>query len=1053
MKAYKRDASRAIKKSIGRFLSILLIVAIGSGFYAGFRTTGSDMRLTADRYYRDTNTMDVMVECNFGFDAEDIEFVQSAEGIKAVAPGLTADVFNESNGDNLHVMGLFDTEEGMNLPQLVEGNFPTAPGEAVVDVKLASTYPIGSEFTMTLKDTSDGSTVEDIFNEVTYKVVGTVTSPLYIGSARGSSSLGSGLSDGFVMVLPENFKSESYTELYVTFDLPNNATVFTSAYEKEIKSRSDALVGVLNENKEKRFYRLTEGPQKIIEESATDIANAEKVLEEGETKLEAAKTALKEAQDMAVIDQTALNETQAAYEEAKASIAQEQAAYNQAVTAKPTLESEISLLDEEITTLTKNLSDENLYLNNVVSMVKAMGNDPNSDNTVKEIREKVADIETQLTNAQTSRDEKQTQLTVAINTITNIGPSLSSKQQIVAEQEAKFLEAEDSAAKKEAAVKEATESKEAVEKEIEEASVVLEELNESIREAKNELARVGSVNYYMYERNINPSYQEYGQNADRIDVIAIIFPFFFILVAFLICLNTMTRMVEEESSLIGTYKALGYTNSQIRQKYMVYAGLAAVVGTVIGLSVGFKILPYAIMLAYGVLYNLPNPVTAIQPGLALLVLVVALLCTVLPAFFVTEKELKKGPAQLMRPKTPKMGKRILLEKVTPFWNAISFKWKVTFRNLSRYKVRVFMTVLGIAGGAALMLAGLGFRNALTDVVDVQFSDIFHYGMVVSLDEDADDNQRAKLNAVLNLSSTGSLYTYATSLDVTSGSSNDTVSVEMIVGEKANQEKFREYVTLRDQETKEEISFNQDSVILTQKAALLLGVEKGDSILLKDPVTKNEYTVEITDVTENYAGHYLYMGESIYSKFFGEVPNYTNVMLKTSGISQGDNAMVAEAVNRMEFVRSCTLTSTLMQSYSNIVSGLNIIVYVFIIFATLLAFVVLYNLTIINISERTRELSTFKVLGFTNVEVSGFINRENIILTIIGIAVGLFGGIYLCNFVVTTAEMNDVMFGRTIEPISFAITAAVVLVFALIVNELMGRKIRKINMVEALKSIE
>lgn len=1053
MKAYKIDGLRAIKKSIGRFLSILLIVAIGAAFYAGFRTTGSDMRLTADQYYRDTNTMDVMVTCNFGFDDEDITFVQSGDGIKAVAPGLTADAFNADNGDNLHIMGLFDTENGMNRPQLVEGSFPTEPGEAVVDVNLAASYPIGSEFTLTLKDTSDGSTITDVLVEETYKVVGTVTSPLYIGGARGTSTLGSGLSDGFIMISPDDFKSSTYTELYVTFDLPSNATVFTSAYENEITSRSEELVQILNENKEQRFKRLTEGPQKVIEEGGVAVANANEVIANSETRLVSAQAAVDEATNMAVVDQTTLTEIQTAYQTAKTTLETQETKYNAAVEAKPTLEATISSLDTEISQLEITISDNEIYLNNLMKMKKAMGNDIDQDTEIRDLRDELDGLKTEKTTLEDSRTSNQTLLNDENQTIADSGPIIATQRQILATEQEKLTAAEDSAEKKEAALAEATETLNTVKTEIADAKTALEELSVEIEEAEAELENVGNVNYYMYERSINPSYKEYGQNADRVDVIAVIFPFFFILVAFLICLNTMTRLVEEESTLIGTYKALGYTNTQIRQKYIAYAGIAALVGAIIGLAIGFKLLPYAIMLAYGVLYNLPNPVTAIQPGLAILVIVVALACTVVPAFFVSEKELKKSPAELMRPKTPKMGKRILLERITPLWKALSFKWKVTLRNLSRYKTRVFMTILGIAGGTALMLAGLGFRNALSDVVNVQFNDLFHYGMIVSLDEDADEAQRMKLTALLNLSSTGSLYTYETSIGVTSGSNSDPVTVDMIVGEQANQMKFPEFVTLRNPETKASIEFNQDSVILTEKAAEMLGVQTGGNITLTDSVSHNEYSVEVTGVTENYAGHYLYMGESIYSKYFGQVPNYTSVMIKTASSYEGDNTLVAEAVNRLPFVRSCTLTSTLKQSYSDIVSGLNIIVYVFIVFAALLAFVVLYNLTIINISERTRELSTFKVLGFTNREVSGFISRENIILTIGGIIVGLIGGIYLCNFVVVTAEMNDVMFGREIKPLSFVISAAVILLFALIVNGLMKKRIRKINMVEALKSIE
>lgn len=575
---------------------------------------------------------------------------------------------------------------------------------------------------------------------------------------------------------------------------------------------------------------------------------------------------------------------------------------------------------------------------------------------------------------------------------------------------------------------------------------------QEMADAKQEIAEAGEAKWYIFNRDDNPGYSEYASNAERIDKIAMIFPVFFLLVAALVCLTTMSRMVEENRTHIGTLKALGYSNSRIMAHYMCYALIAAVAGSLIGAFGGMLLFPNVIIYAYSIMYIITEVYCVFTLDNIALSAGSMIFAIALTVFFSCRRVLAETPAALMRPKAPKAGKRVLLERIGFIWNRMGFFAKVSGRNLFRYKRRMFMTVVGIAGCTALMMAGFGLKDSVSDIISLQYGDIYQYSGYIAVEDDfSEENRQALYNELISYeestqSTSALIKQYTACFDGTNVQAYVTVAEDSAV--------FEDMIDFRERTTKKKLSLTEsDGAIITEKLAKLLNASVGDEIGIKIN-DKETRTIKVGAITEHYASHYIYMTEQAYIGLFGAAPEY-NMVYFSNGMSE-DEAVTEEfskQIMQCDGVLSVILNSKSSSTFSDMLGMIDMVIVVLIVSAGALAFVVLYNLTNVNITERIREIATLKVLGFYDREVSNYTFRENIVLSIMGSAVGLLLGVVLLRFVVQTAEIDEVMFGRNIHLTTFIYSFVITVVFSLLVNLIMTRVLKKISMVESLKSVE
>ncbi len=569
--------------------------------------------------------------------------------------------------------------------------------------------------------------------------------------------------------------------------------------------------------------------------------------------------------------------------------------------------------------------------------------------------------------------------------------------------------------------------------------------------------------YSIMDRSGNPGYAEFSDNADRLSAIAAVFPVFFFLIAALVSLTTMTRMVEEQRTQIGTYKALGYSNRAIMMKFLVYGTIASIAASAVGLAVGYSLFPTTIYATYSSLYNITDLQLHAYTEYSVTSIAVALLCTAITAIVATRVELRGNAAALMRPRAPKSGQRIWLERVPFVWRRLSFTGKVTARNLFRYKQRMFMTMFGVAGCMALIVTGFGLKGSISDIADLQYGELLKYDALIALNIGRGLGQESE-----QLLSTWQAYeeTISVTPGITSAlrvsqdswktappdAAADALAQNATLFVPETASRLEQFVTLRDRVSGAGLELGDHGAVVTEKLAKLYGLEPGSTLTLINS-QNTPYDVTVSAIAENYAMHYVYMSSAYYETIFKGSPIYNTELLILSDTSQTFEDRLGEQLNKLDLVRLVSFTSGVGAGFADTIESLDMVVVILIVSAAALAFVVLYNLTNINVSERIRELSTIKVLGFYDKEVTMYIYRENLLLTAIGIVLGSYLGVLLHQFVLVTAEIDIMMFLPAIERWSFLYSAALTLLFSGIVMLFMHRKLKRIDMIEALKSVE
>lgn len=1125
--ALLKNTFREIKNTKARFISIMMIVALGVGFFAGVKSTSPSMERMAVDYYSGTNLMDFRLVSTLGFDEDDVIAIGNTDGVKDVMPSYFLDVAENSGGTGSTIRLLsaptaYKDNNEISSPIVIEGRLPQKSGEIAVETGTFASHELGDKIIIE-KNVGD-TDVSDKLKTFEYTVVGVVKSPMYISIERGTTTVGNGKIDEFAYIIEDDFNIERYTVVYTTLDTNGEEiSPFSKKYTK--------LVNAVTENLEKTadlradaFYdenladaqkEIDDGYKELEEEKAKvnkELNDAKKEIEQGEkeyySQIDSAQAQIKTAEAQITSGKKELDtkwveydkavelfesEISKAKEELKNAQAQFDEAYapvNKLKESKTALENEIgeaasvaiygvakflpSSADPEVAqTLNayaasvtySNAKDVLIEAKNYMSSIYPGWYDyafAGAIAAIDVIYRGIGELDAQI-------EKAEAQFAPAREELENGYAELDTKEQ-EGQQELDGYKSELDKAQSELDTASATLTKSR--SELEKAKTDgLQKLNsgkaeysdgkkkaeEEFAKAEKELAdaqkkldEVPLPEWYIFDRDDNPGYSGFVDNTNRIDAVASVFPLFFLLVALLVCLTTMTRLVEEKRTEIGTFKALGYSDRAIISKFVTYACLASLLGCALGCATCIPTLPRVIYNAYGMMYNMSSTIDIVVDNVSFVVAIVAAFaCCALVTLFVCYKSLRHKPASLMRPKAPKAGKRILLERITPLWKCFNFSQKVTWRNLFRYKSRLFMTVVGVAGCTALMLAAFGLYDSINDVVDLQFGELNSYNTIIVSDKEKPIEDIKELKDAVDSDKRFDGSALVSQKQIAVSHSKKSVNSDVYLMVTNSPEDLQKLITLRNRETKEELTLSDDGVILTEKLANKLSVSVGDEITLGE----GGDTAKVIGIAENYVYNYVYMTDKAYNQIYSKAPLYSTIYACSKDLDTALEKEIGSDYLKRDDTTAVSFTTTIINDFKDTISSMNIVVLVMIISAGALAIVVLYNLTNINLAERNREIATIKVLGFNYNETSAFVYRENIILTLLGMVLGLILGVFLWSFVVTTVEVDTVMFGRQIHTISYFFAFALTGAFALLVNFIMYFRIKAIDMVESLKSIE
>lgn len=1121
-KALIKDFFIEIKNSFSRFISIFFIVALGVAFFAGIRSTKPDMHLSADKFYQDSNLMDIRIVSTLGLTEDDVDAISQIPGVKEVWPAYQSDVLCNVN-DKEYVVKMMTVPEHINKVTMEAGRLPNNNFECIVDRDFLKDtgYQIGDK--IKLKSGTD-EPISDTLKNNEFTIVGSCITSYYLSYSKGSSAIGTGEVSSFIMIRDSVFAMDVFTEIYVTVTDAENFISYSENYRNSVDKVIDVIKAEIKDKREQARY------EDIIKEARVKLDNAKKELEEakeetdkelkkGKEKLEAAEQKINDGREELIKTGKKIKDGKKELSSGKEKIKEAWQSINEKerdiIKAKQEIEKgeaeleikqsefnknkvnydngikKIEKAEKELAATEKTLLDGQLQIDEVKKTLEEQEINPTLPaDTIEQMRisviEKEAELEegrikilnakellsmqkASLVEGKPILDAAKMQLNAAYkklnsskNAIINGEQKIINGKKELIEREKQIKTAEEDLLNGEREYLKAKEKlKESEEKLVEglkefedgrkEAEKKIADAEDSINTNERKLTEIKKPKWFVLSRDSLQSYVEFGQDADRIGAIGEVFPIIFFLVAALVSLTTMTRMVEEQRTQIGTLKALGYNKFSIAAKYMGYALLATLSGSLFGGIIGCLVLPRVIITTYQIMYrNLPTVVVTLNKYYIFIAAIIAISCVLSATIMACAKELRAVPAELMRPAAPKQGKRILLERIPFIWKRLSFIMKSAARNLFRYKKRFFMTIFGIGGCMALMLVGFGLKDSIYSITSLQYRTIHVYDGTIQLNDDASISELNVLSEriINDKRFNGIKYQYQTSVDAHAGK-NDITSNLVVFEDVTNLDSF---IIFKDRITDEYYQLNDYGVIITEKLAKLLDVTVGDKISIKSGENKIQ-EVSITAISENYVHHYIYMTKILYYNLYGELPVMNQILFNDNSLSEDQRVNFETELLQYQVVSDVFLTSSVEGKFGDMLGSLDIVILVLIISAGGLAFVVLYNLNNISINERKRELATLKVLGFYDLEVSEYIYRENVVLTVIGIGIGIVLGIVLHRFVIVTCEVDVIMFGRIINTKSYIYSIILTFLFALLINLTMHFKLKKVDMTSSLKSME
>lgn len=1106
-KTYVKMLLRSVRESKARFFAILGIVAVGVGFLGGLVVTTPDMQLTADRYYDEYRVFDLNVRGTLGLTEDDIAALRAIPGVARVMPARVTDVSLEGSGGSfvtrIYGVPLAEHASGelLNDFELLSGRLPQRQGECL----LASTngylggHEAGELLTIS-PDNKDYDKWGDTYADSSFTVVGVVRTPMYLSMEAEPSTVGNGQVELVLFAPVESYTLAAYTDAFVTLDDAIALNTFGDPYFGLIETQSDALETL---GKTRAALRLdevkTEAQQKIDDaraeldekkaEAERKLADARTELDQGRADLEAGKRTLEkskrdlqlaktkltngkrdletgkktlEAEAQKLADgRKALDDAKTTYTDGAAQLAAQRAAYDASASE---LDGAVRDFENGIAAQRAELERNRPYLTDAqyrAALAQIAEAEQQGAQQLAQNRLALEGAKTQLDAGQAQLDDAKRQIDANEQQLATGEAALEKGRADLATAEAEARSGERKVKNGEARLQKAERDLSDAAKKLQdgeteyadakrEADVKIADGEQKLTDAQRSLDDLGKAEWYVTDRRDTVSFTSYQSNSEKVAAIAAVFPLFFFAVAALVALTTMTRMVEEERPRIGTLKALGYTDTAITGYYVGYSLAAGTVGAALGIVAGFRGLPVVIANAYSMMFVLPPVLTPFHWDYALLIVPAMLLCTTASTLFACVGLLRERPSQLMQPRAPKAGKRIMLERVGFIWKRMKFTHKVTARNILRYKKRFFMTVFGVAGCCALLLAGFGLRDSIGDIVPKQFGEIFRYDFSVYLKQDGDAETDRRIRDVLNDPSVVRGYAVVHSESAYVEYKGDRGKVTLTVPQDKNA--LLQQLTLRERRSGNPIPFEEDSLVLTEKLCETLGIRTGDTVTLvnADGVRAQR---SVTGVCENYVHSNAFLTASSYAQLFGTQPEYRLVYAQFAAESSDARGAVSSRVLQSPNVLMLQFSQNIRDSFDRMLTNINYIVMVLIISAGALAIIVLYNLTNINICERKKELATIRVLGFHNREVAAYVYREITILSLVGILAGFALGVALHAFVIRVAEIDSVMFGRTIKGMSYLYAAGVTAFFTLLVDLVMLPKLRAIDMVESMKAGE
>lgn len=1061
----KRNTFREIKKSFGRYFAILAIIALGVALFSGLKITQSVMVHSADVYLKDLQFYDYRLVSTLGFTEENVEALAEKEDVRAAEGAISAEILYKDAGENERVIKMHSITEKVNKLKLVAGEMPQSADECVVDSALFSEDAIGSKLVLSENNTTDDL---DKFAYKEYTITGLVQSPCYIQFERGNTSIGNGRISGFAYILKDGFAVDYDTEIYIKFD--EDYDIYSDEYDSYMDAKEADWEAYTKEQADIRYEKIVKDAQDELDEKKEEL---EEKRAEAEVELESAKQQLTDG-ETEISD--GKNQIASAKTELSAKASELQSGKDALSSKAAELESASQQISGQESALAAKKAEYEQGLNAYLAAKQQVTDQRNSLEAAKAqltentpgYEEMLAQIEaglTEVAGAEAELNAKNAELEAAAGQLSSAESQLAAaKQQIedgknaLAAAEAELMDGENQLAAAKEQIEEKEDQLEAAETELadgllqyqenqSEFDEQMQDADDQIADAQSKIDEIEKPETYVLDRNTNVGYVCLKNDSGVVKGIANVFPVFFFLVAALICMTTMNRMVEEQRTQIGVLKALGFSEGKIMGKYLFYSGSAAISGTLIGYVLGIHFFPLVIITAYGIVYKMGGIYYVSDLPLALVSLTVAVFCSVGTTWLSCHKELKEVAADLMRPKAPKAGKRVFLEHVPFIWKRLKFLQKVSVRNIVRYKKRFFMMVIGISGCTALLVMGFGVRDSVVAVADQQYEEIQLYdiGVTLKAGKMPGEADLKSLDSALEKENAAGMYAMEKTIDLVTD--KGTKSIHMVAVE--NPDEVGDFISLHTKK-QEPIAYPKEGeAVLSKKVAETYAVKKGDTILLRDS-DNNEMHLKVTGICENHIYNYVYIAPESYEKQIGDVV-FKNVYVRLPDAS--DIHEVSAVLMKADGVTAVTVNSDMLSRISQMMSCMNYIIIIIIICAGALAFIVLYNLNNINITERVREIATIKVLGFYPKETASYVFRENMVLTAIGCGLGLILGKWFHRFVMGEIQIDMVSFNVQINAVSYLFSVLLTMGFAWIVNCMMTGKLERINMAESLKSID
>lgn len=1039
----KTNSYRNIKKSLPRFFSLLIMSFLGVFVYAGLQATSPDMLNSLDNYFDEYNTYDIKIISTLGLTNNDINSLKKLPNVKDIEGINSVDSLIKINKRNL-VINVVSLPKNINKLKVITGRLPSKENEIVIEENMLKENNLHLGDTINLDNSS--------FNNEKVKIVGTIESTLYLNNVntspgRGSTNIGTGRIDYYTYMLKDNFNQDYLTGIYLTVKDAKNEITSSDKYDNLVNDASKKIESIKKTQEEKRYKELyNDTSLEIInkeKEYLEELAKVKAELDANKEKLDKANEELIQANDKLTPAKNELDQANSKLIQTKNSLDTWKAGLEQ---AKSTLEngknSYQSTLNQYGLTednLQQNINDLKQYISQIELILEKVEKD---SSLYRFYSEKLTTLNEQLN----SLEQLKSTGILLKNKEQEYNNNLASYNNAYSFYSAGLNEYQNNLQKYNNSYNTYQENLNSYNSKLEEYNKALKEYEDNDKKIKDEIAKANEILdtiaypvWYIYNRYDNSTYSDYIDDTNSIGNLSKIFPTIFFAVAILISLISMNRMVEEDRTEIGTLKSLGFENKHIRQKYVIFASIATIIGGLLGATLGLIIIPNLISNIYKVLFTLPKLELDLNPVTTLISFFLILICITGTSILTVNKVLKEKPADLMRPKAPKNGKRVLLEKVKFIWNNINFSRKITIRNIARYKKRVIMTLTGIAGCTALILTGFGIRDSITDIPKKTFDDTFNYNALVYVNNQKKINDEVFENDKIK---------NFVKLKALSANVKDATAYLVISN---NNEELSKFVNLIDVKTKEKVSLKTDEAIITDKLSEVTGLKQGDKIEILD-ADNNVYNLKITAVAEMYFQHYIFINKDTYDKVSKRYrPNL--VSLQTKKLSEKQEQILAKELFTNSEILNVVYKRVSKISATNRLKSLNSVVVILIVLASMLSFVVLYNLSNININERKREIATLKVLGFYNNEVDNYITKENIILTLFGIILGLVLGYFLTNAVVSTIEAESARFIHQIKVASYIYSTILSILFTVIVNIITHFNLKKIDMIESLKSIE